>query len=194
MSNIFFTSDTHFGSERTLQFSRRPFNHVREMNETLIKNWNEIVGEDDTVYHLGDFGDYETIKRLNGKVILIMGNYEAKDLKERFNNSINEYCEYLLGLGFYDLSDTFEDNAYESLQCDDKHIVLASHRPLDVPSEYSVDNEIHLFGHIHEKQMIKKRGINVGVDCHNFKPIDFDTVLFYDNALKNHYDEDVFCS
>ena len=40
--------------------------------------------------------------------------------------------------------------------------------------------------------MIKRFGLNVGIDCHNFKPIDLDTVLFYDNALKNFYDEEVF--
>ena len=35
---LYFTSDTHFGSERTLELSRRPFNSVFEMDETIIKN------------------------------------------------------------------------------------------------------------------------------------------------------------
>ena len=25
------------------------------MNETLIENWNRVVGQDDIVFHLGDF-------------------------------------------------------------------------------------------------------------------------------------------
>ena len=33
---IFFTSDTHFGSERTRQFSRRPFDSVKEADDMLI--------------------------------------------------------------------------------------------------------------------------------------------------------------
>ena len=41
--------------------------------------------------------------------------------------------------------------------------------------------------------MVKKRGLNVGVDCHNFTPIDLDTVLFYHNAIQRYYDKDVFC-
>ena len=51
---FYFTSDTHFGSPRTLELSKRPFNSVREMDRTIISNWNNTVGEEDIVYHLGD--------------------------------------------------------------------------------------------------------------------------------------------
>ena len=37
----FATSDTHFGAERTLELSRRPFRNVGEMDLTLISNWNK---------------------------------------------------------------------------------------------------------------------------------------------------------
>ena len=40
--------------------------------------------------------------------------------------------------------------------------------------------------------MVKKNGLNVGVDCHNFRPINTDTVMFYRNAIEAHYDENVF--
>ena len=39
---------------------------------------------------------------------------------------------------------------------------------------------------------VKENGLNVGVDCHKFSPIDVETVLFYRNAICNHYDENVF--
>lgn len=71
---IWFTSDTHFRSERTLQLSKRPFNSVEEMDQTMINNWNKVVSEHDIVFHLGDFGNYEVSKRLNGNIILIFGN------------------------------------------------------------------------------------------------------------------------
>ena len=64
--------------------------------------------------------------------------------------------------------------------------------PLLLKRLMEIKPRFHLFGHIHERQMIKRFGLNVGIDCHNFKPIDLDTVLFYDNALKNFYDEEVF--
>ena len=41
--NIFYTSDTHFGSERALNLSKRPFNTVEEMDWKLIENWNKVV-------------------------------------------------------------------------------------------------------------------------------------------------------
>ena len=50
-----------------------------------------------------------------------------------------------------------------------------------------------MFGHIHKLQMVKKNGLNVGVDCHNFKPISLEEVLWYKNAIENHYDINVFC-
>lgn len=57
---FFFTSDTHFGEQRTLELSRRPFQNTAEMDKTIIDNWNKKVGKDDVVYHLGDFGDKKT--------------------------------------------------------------------------------------------------------------------------------------
>lgn len=51
----FCTSDTHFFHDSLLgtnKFAPRPFNNVNEMNQTIINNWNDKVGENDIVYHL----------------------------------------------------------------------------------------------------------------------------------------------
>lgn len=53
--NLFFTSDTHFFHEGIIKFCNRPFASVEEMNEAMIRNWNEVVHEKGTVFHLGDF-------------------------------------------------------------------------------------------------------------------------------------------
>ena len=52
---IFFTSDTHFGDPRVLRIDRRPFRSMEEHDEALIGLWNETVGKEDDVWHLGDF-------------------------------------------------------------------------------------------------------------------------------------------
>ena len=52
---VFFTSDTHFGHGGALGLYRRPFASVAAMNEALVERWNETVGPEDTVWHLGDF-------------------------------------------------------------------------------------------------------------------------------------------
>lgn len=85
--NLFFTSDTHFFHEGIIKFCNRPFESVEEMNETLIRNWNETVPEDGTVFHLGDFafGGWRewmsAYNRLNGKIYLILGNHDMKNAK-----------------------------------------------------------------------------------------------------------------
>ncbi len=54
--NIWFVSDTHFGHGNVLKYCNRPFSSTLEHDQQLIANWNSVVKENDTVYHLGDFG------------------------------------------------------------------------------------------------------------------------------------------
>lgn len=81
-SNVFFTSDLHFGHRNILEFCKRPFNSVEEMDEALIENWNSVVKPNDLVFNLGDFAFaprwrwYEILGRLNGVHTLILGNHD----------------------------------------------------------------------------------------------------------------------
>lgn len=91
--NIFFTADHHFGHENIIKFSERPFESLEQMNEELIKRWNEKIGKDDTVYHLGDVSlgkpDFtkEILDRLNGNIHLIKGNkyYNNENNRQHIN-------------------------------------------------------------------------------------------------------------
>ena len=44
-SKVYFTSDTHFYHSNIIGFCKRPFKNVEDMNETLIENWNRVVGQ-----------------------------------------------------------------------------------------------------------------------------------------------------
>lgn len=87
---VFFTSDTHFNHTNIIQYCQRPFKSTDEMNEAMIDNWNSVVGEDDTVFHLGDFclGGAEEwnkiLNRLNGRIYLILGNHDLKNIRQGF--------------------------------------------------------------------------------------------------------------
>ena len=89
-SRVFFTSDTHFNHTNIIRFCNRPFKDVTHMNETIIANWNSVVGPDDIIFHLGDFylGSsaecINVLNRLNGKIYLIAGNHEIKDLRQNY--------------------------------------------------------------------------------------------------------------
>ncbi len=175
MSKIWFTADTHFGSKRTLELSKRPFTGIHAMDQTTINNWNEKISCNDTVYHLGDFGDAERMDYLGGQSIKILpGNYDDKKILEVLQKDNRVEI----------LEDPFELTINNKKYFNSEFVL--THKPIQFSSTF------HLFGHIHKLQMIKKFGLNVGVDCHNFYPIDLDTVLFYQNGIINHYDNYVF--
>lgn len=230
-SKIFFTSDTHFSQERTLKFSCRPFRDIHEMDDYLIENWNNTVRPNDTVYHLGDFGNTSICEELNGNITLILGNYEYNSDKNMLTTEYSteigseltkietqltndpdynldrliEYKEFMKeSFGFNDV--IIPEAFFKSTASQYRNHVQASilrHSILDgiymahVPSEVEKvskndDFEFGLFGHIHKLQMVRRYGLNVGIDCHNFKPISYDEVLFYKNAILNHYDNETF--
>lgn len=78
----FVTSDTHFSHARISELAERPFTSVEEMNAELVRRWNEAVGTDDTVLHLGDLalGPIEEsvglTAQLNGRRFLVPGNHD----------------------------------------------------------------------------------------------------------------------
>ncbi|ROR96635.1 hypothetical protein EDD28_1221 [Salana multivorans] len=58
-------ADHHFGHVRIGELAERPFASVAEMDAELVARWNDVVGADDVVLHLGDLalGDLETTRR-----------------------------------------------------------------------------------------------------------------------------------
>ena len=88
--DVWFTSDTHFYHENILRYCNRPFRGIAEMNETLVRNWNEVVPPDGVVFHLGDFAFgspsqwNDILSRLNGQIYLILGNHDMKQIRQGF--------------------------------------------------------------------------------------------------------------
>ncbi len=178
--NIFFTSDTHFSSERVIKLKLVPFENVEQMNYELVKRWNSDVSKDDIVYHLGDFGEYSYIKKLKGKVILILGNYEIADMKKQ-KLSFKQFKEKLISMGFYDV---IENNL--KINIDDCEIYL-THKPVDCNKEM-----INLFGHVHLLKPVSKSGFNVATTYFDFHPVSLQQMKNKINFIKNYADKNVF--
>lgn len=178
--NIYYTADTHFGSERTLKFSFRPFDTTKEMDEHIINEWNKIVKPEDLVIHLGDFGDFNIRKYLNGEVELVKGNYEEnipdEDLEDIFNE-VHQLSRYV-----------YFDNELR---------YICSHKPSDCKSlvmkrRKDSPKVFGLFGHIHGLQKVKKWGYNVGTDPNHYRPVSEEELIIRVNAIQVHYDNEVW--
>jgi calcineurin-like phosphoesterase family protein len=176
MAKTFFISDTHFDSERAfnrkLQHKKCPFENIEQMNETLIKNWNDKVGTDDIIYHLGDFShqDISTaraeyfLKQLNGKKYLIRGNIE---------NQTNTAVEKL----------PYWEAVYDALwTVIGDYTFMLCHYPIAIFPPDIEKPVIHLHGHLHGDFNPDNNSYDVGVDLNNFAPLSYDEIL---DILKN---------
>lgn len=62
---------------------------MKEHDDTLIKNWNDLISNNDQVFHLGDFSwrnPAAYIDKLNGKIYYIKGNHDKmiNTIRQRF--------------------------------------------------------------------------------------------------------------
>lgn len=184
---LYFTSDTHFSSERALELSKRPFASVEDMDWSMIERWNNTVNPKDTVWHLGDFGDNWPLDYLSGFVKCIIGNYE-RDGKTKLDHESLEMT--LDGPIRLDVDETFGDFKGSFILA---HEPIAAKEAMNKENKKSGEELLCLFGHIHGRQRIKKFGIDVGVDCNNYTPISLDDVNFFMNAIrKGYYDDEVW--
>lgn len=159
MSETFYSSDTHFGHANIIKHCNRPFSSVEEMNEGLVKAWNDTVTPQDTVYHLGDVTwGYFDINRLNGTKILILGNHDKEREIGKYFDEVHYYLELkkILPKG-------------KSLQL--------MHYPIESWNG-KFHGSLHLHGHTHGT--LDNTGLtrfDVGVDCWDMKPVHLDQIL-----------------
>lgn len=177
-----YTSDTHFGQERTLNFSMRPFKNTDEMDLALISNWNKNIHKNDIVYFLGDFG--ESAKYLDGlnykEMHFIKGNYEREKTKDVLKDIKKNYKNITI----YDNDECIvESNGFK---------YILRHEP--ITGQKIEKDYICLFGHIHAGlNGVKENGINVAVDVRNYSPMSQERVDFIANAItQGYYDEQVY--
>jgi calcineurin-like phosphoesterase family protein len=145
MPATFLVSDTHFGHAGVCRFTEadgvtkiRPWTDPAEMDEEMIRRWNDRVRPNDKVYHLGDVvinrKALPTLARLNGDKVLIRGNHDI------FRD--NEYREYFREL-----------RAYHVLNG-----MILSHIPVHEASLGRFGVNIH--GHLHTNRVKKARGVD----------------------------------
>lgn len=89
--NTWLWSDTHFNHAGILRHAAetRPYTDVLEMNDALVRMWNERVGPHDRMFFIGDFGFSnrygepldQVFAALNGEKHLVIGNHDEQNPK-----------------------------------------------------------------------------------------------------------------
>lgn len=174
---IFFTSDTHWHHGRIIQYCDRPFSSVQEMDHALIQIWNKTVGENDIVFHLGDFAFADKSKwrqicnALNGEKYLIQGNHDR-------NDDIPTEC-------FTNVSDMLQVSIYDE-ELEGYATFICTHYPLATWAGIQ-KGVMNNHGHIHSRPdgagtgfdlIVAKNApwnqYDVGMDRNNFTPVSYD--------------------
>ena len=158
MAKIFVTSDLHFDHNNIVKLAYRPFNDVKEMNEKIIENWNNVVKLGDIVYILGDITMGKSaevvfgfLKRLNGNMTIIKGNHDRQSVSD---------IQYL------------ERKEYE------RDFVMF-HYPIEEWNG-SHRGSIHLHGHTHSNiKSDKKNRYNVCLEANDYTPVELKSIIEY---------------
>ena len=188
----YFTADLHLGHKRINELAGRPFESVEEMNETIIKRWNQTVSKDDSVFVLGDIvmGNFKEniklIELLNGNKYMVAGNHDRifvgnTDYSKRREEFVKAYQD----VGFKIISDgppCFYNGGYMLNRQMFKVKFNVSHFPysgdshdedryVDFRPEFVPYSPWLIHGHVHERWKVDGYQINVGVDVWDFTPV-----------------------
>jgi len=162
----YFVSDTHFGHANIIEYCKRPFKSVDEMDKFMIKKWNERVNEEDTIFHLGDFCLSKSSEapnapkdaflhyreKLHGNIIFLKGNHDGNNKQKSIVESI------VIDFG-------------------GKRIYM-THNPKFAKEEFN----LNFCGHVHEKwqfQKLEKKStiVNLSVENWNYQPVTINEIF-----------------
>ena len=183
---LWFTSDTHYNhanicsatTQWTDPVTCREIKSLEHMNNTLVSNINEFVGQDDILIHLGDwsFGGFEQIEKFRNQIVcqtihIVTGNHDHhiernKDNCQSLFSSVNKYVELNVK---WNVGTPLQDDANFVLM----HFPIASWNNM-------AKGSIHLHGHVHFEPRARigmGKMMDVGVDGNGLFPIEMSAIL-----------------
>lgn len=135
MQKKFYIADWHYDHKNIIAFDNRPFLSVEQMNQELIRRWNNTVSAGDIVYVLGDMfwcknsEALPVLDQLNGQKFLIRGNHDRCN-DGTFIKKFVKVTEYL------------------EVDDDGRKVVLC-HYPMPCFKNHYY-GWYHLYGHVHD--------------------------------------------
>ena len=194
---LFFTSDTHYMHQNicrgTTRWSNadgftRNFDTLDQMNDRIVNGINSAVGQDDILFHLGDwsFGGFERIEefrnRINCRNIhIVLGNHDHHIERDREGirrlfTSVNQYLELEV----------------KGKEWEQNYVLM--HYPIISWNKMN-DGVIHLHGHVHlsaDRRIGKGKTMDVGVDGNGLNPLHTSDIkrLMKDQPIKSGFEFD----
>lgn len=171
-ANVWFWSDMHLGHKcehwETPLWKNRGFNSVEEHDETLIKRWNDNLGEESEIFHLGDimFGSNgeerleEVLNRLTFKTLYLFSGNHSAGYKQLLSKSSEENGIRYLGFGNKKIY--FVPNYLEIIVCGQP--IVLSHYPL-VSWNGQAKGSWMLHGHCHGNLWNSDIGKTLYIHC-----------------------------
>lgn len=142
------------------------------MNEAYVSKWNKTIDADDDAYILGDvmLGDpsgIEYVKRLNGRIHIVLGNHDTATREKMYRELPNmvEVAEVGIRLKYK------------------KHHFVLTHYPMmtgNLEKESLKQMSLNLYGHTHQTNNFYNDMpflYHVGVDSHNGYPVLLDDII-----------------
>jgi calcineurin-like phosphoesterase family protein len=183
---LWFTSDTHYNHGNICSATTkwndpvtcREFKSLEHMNAHLVGNINEKVGQDDILFHLGDwsFGGFEQIELFRNQIVcknihIITGNHDHhiennKEGIQSLFSSVNKYLNLVV-----------KWNVGTPLMGEQRFALM--HFPI-ASWDNMARGAIHLHGHVHfevDKRIGVGKMMDVGVDGNELYPIEMSEVL-----------------
>jgi calcineurin-like phosphoesterase family protein len=173
---LYFTSDTHYMHTNicrgTTRWSNadgftRDFDTLDQMNDRIVNGINSAVGQDDILFHLGDwsFGGFEMIEQFRNRINcrnihIILGNHDHHIERDREGirrlfTSVNQYLELEV----------------KGKDWEQNYVLM--HYPIISWNKMN-DGVIHLHGHVHlsaDRRIGKGKTMDVGVDGNGLNPL-----------------------
>jgi len=186
---IWYMADSHFGADSNdiIYRENRPYKDIKEYTEDQVRIWNEQASEEDVIYAIGDFCNYNRHEKdyisgltvsaqIKANIILVVGTQEQRIIRDHFGGSFEKFREYCLSEPSFKIKDVVE-NAYVTIL---GQRFFLTHDPIDHDKTC-----LNLFGHTHRSGGIyRPYGFNVGVDLNHFK-------LFGEEDIKMLLDQKV---
>jgi calcineurin-like phosphoesterase family protein len=146
------------------------------MDAAMIARWNEVVGDDDDGWILGDFCAYrdgrleEVFWRLRGRKHLVLGNHD----------------EELPSI--MDLPWDSPPEKHLLIHVEGEPVFLCHYPMLSWPKAQK--GAVHLFGHMHGCVPGDTRMLDVGVDVWDYRPVTMTEIHRRLRTLKPHKEID----